>query len=247
MLQLGLHLRANPHQLVAMNQQLPQILLFPGRSPDPRKPSLQQQLQNQRGVASVVLLLPHLRSANLRRIADPNIVSCRRGHFHKPLAVPGRLHSNQSWPRQSTVKLLRFSRRMLQFLFSGLSSRRVQPTNLLPTGVVITSNKHHRRLLPTEFASVLQPEAYSATERSLRSYPINPGAGGSPWAGRLRRSPRSSPGTRADWTSSPWGRIAPFGTAGGTVHRGVAGSPWVVCSSRRRKLFHGRRIGSTSS
>src|SRR5216684_3490679 len=139
MLQLGLHLRANPHQLVAMNQQLPQI-----------------------------------RSANLRRIADPNIVSRRRGHFHKPLAVPGRLHSNQSWPRQSTVKLLRFSRRMLQFLFSGLSSRRVQPTNLLPTGVVITSNKHHRRLLPTEFASVLQPEAYSATERSLRSYPINP-------------------------------------------------------------------------
>src|SRR5712692_2790538 len=173
MLQLGLHLRANPHQLVAMNQQLPQILLFPGRSPDPRKPSLQQQLQNQRGIAPVVLLLPHIRSANLRRIADPNIVSCRRGHFHKPLAVPGRLHSNQSWPRQSTVKLLRFSRRMLQFLFSGLSSRRVQPTNLLPTGVVITSNKHHRRLLPTEFASVLQPEAYSATERSLRSYPIN--------------------------------------------------------------------------
>src|SRR6266446_9286028 len=174
MLQLGLHLRANPHQLVAMNQQLPQILLFPGRSPDPRKPSLQQQLQNQRGIAPVVLLLPHIRSANLRRIADPNIVSCRRGHFHKPLAVPGRLHSNQSWPRQSTVKLLRFSRRMLQFLFSGLSSRRVQPTNLLPTGVVITSNKHHRRLLPTEFASVLQPEAYSATERSLRSYPIIP-------------------------------------------------------------------------
>src|SRR6266436_5735506 len=63
---------------------------------------------------------------------------------------------------------------MFQFLFSGLSSRRVQPTNLLPTGVVITSNKHHRRLLPTEFTSVLQPEAYSATERSLRSYPINP-------------------------------------------------------------------------
>src|SRR5260370_1554416 len=174
MLQLGLHLRANPHQLVAMNQQLPQILLFPGRSPDPRKPSLQQQLQNQRGIAPVVLLLPHIRSANLRRIADPNIVSCRRAHFHKPLAAPARLHSNQTWPRQSTVKLLRFSRRMFQFLFSGLSSRRVQPTNLLPTGVVITSNKHHRRLLPTEFASVLQPEAYSATERSLRSYPINP-------------------------------------------------------------------------
>src|SRR5260370_14947649 len=38
---------------------------------------------------------------------------------------------------------------MLQLLFSGLSSGCVYPTNLLPTGVVITSNNHHRRLLPT--------------------------------------------------------------------------------------------------
>src|SRR3989442_7732819 len=63
---------------------------------------------------------------------------------------------------------------MLQLFLLRLPGNRVQPTNLLPTGVVITSNNHHRRLLPTEFASVLQPEAYSATERSLRSYPINP-------------------------------------------------------------------------
>src|SRR6266436_2592242 len=39
---------------------------------------------------------------------------------------------------------------MLQLLFSGLSSGCVYPTNLLPTGVVITSNNHHRRLLPTD-------------------------------------------------------------------------------------------------
>src|SRR5258708_11107559 len=76
--------------------------------------------------------------------------------------------------RDVAGRLLRYSLRMFQCLFSGLVSRRVQATNLLPNGVVITSNKHHRRLLPTEFASVLQPEAYSATERSLRSYPINP-------------------------------------------------------------------------
>src|SRR5260370_41631939 len=39
---------------------------------------------------------------------------------------------------------------MLQLLFPGFPRRRVQPTNLLPTGVVITSNNHHRRLLSTE-------------------------------------------------------------------------------------------------
>ena len=94
----------NPHQLVAMNQQLPQILLFTRRRPDPRKPSFQQQLQNQRGIAPVVLLLPHFAGANLRRISDPHIVSRRRGHLHKPLAVPGRLHPDQRRPRQSADK-----------------------------------------------------------------------------------------------------------------------------------------------
>src|SRR6266850_8377726 len=149
-LQFGLHLRAYSHQLVAMDQQLPQILLFPGRSPDPRKPSFQQQFQNKRGIPAIVLLLAHVRNANLRRVSDPHVVPQCRGHLHKPLTVPGRLHPDQSRPRQSTVKLLRFSRRMLQFLFSGLSRHRIQPTNLLPTGVVITSNNHHRRLLSTE-------------------------------------------------------------------------------------------------
>src|SRR6266404_5653860 len=39
---------------------------------------------------------------------------------------------------------------MLQLPLARLSRRRVQPTNLLPTGVIITSNNHHRRLLPTD-------------------------------------------------------------------------------------------------
>src|SRR5258708_11061488 len=60
---------------------------------------------------------------------------------------------------------------MLQLFFSRLARGRVQPTNLLPTGVVITSNKHHRRLLPTESFG---PPTRSLLryERSLRSYPI---------------------------------------------------------------------------
>jgi hypothetical protein len=53
-----LHLRANPHQLVAMNQQLPQIFLFPRRYPDLRKPILRQQLHQQPRIPLVMLLLP---------------------------------------------------------------------------------------------------------------------------------------------------------------------------------------------
>src|SRR5438876_10580293 len=133
-----------------MNQQLPQILFLTGRRPDPWKPPLCQQFQNQRRIAPVVLLLPHLASANLRCISDPHVVPQRCGHLHKPLTVPRGLHPDESRRGQLPIKPLRFSRSMLQLLFSGLSSRRVQPTNLLPTGMVITSNKHHRRLLSTE-------------------------------------------------------------------------------------------------
>src|ERR1700687_6174908 len=133
-----------------MDQQLPQILLLSGRSPDPRKPPFHQQFQNQRRVAPVVFLGAHLTGANLRCISDPHVVPLCRGHFHKPLTVPGGLHPDKSRGAHLPIKPLGFSRPMLQLLFSRLSSDRVQPTNLLPTGVVITSNKDHRRLLSTE-------------------------------------------------------------------------------------------------
>src|ERR1700682_6474983 len=62
---------------------------------------------------------------------------------------------------------------MLQFSLFRLPSRRVQPTNLLPTRVVITSNNPHRRLLLTDsFGS--PNRSLLGYERSLRSYPINP-------------------------------------------------------------------------
>src|SRR5437867_9544480 len=90
----------------------------------------------------------------------------RRGHLHEPLTVPGRLHANQSRPRQSTVKLFCFCRCVLQLLLSRLTCNRVQPTNLLPTRVIITSNKHHRRLLPTE--------SFGPPTRSLLGYRTEP-------------------------------------------------------------------------
>ena len=133
-----------------MNQQLPQILLFSRRRPDPRKSPFQQQLQNQRGIAPIMLLLPRIACANPRRIPDPHIVTCRRGHLHKPLAVPSRFHADQRMPGKLTVESRRFSRGMLQLLFSRLSRACLQPTNLLPAGMIIASYNQHRRLLPTD-------------------------------------------------------------------------------------------------
>src|SRR5260370_26140614 len=42
---------------------------------------------------------------------------------------------------------------MYQFLLADLPGRFVKPRNLLPTGVKIASNKHHRRLLLPSQAS----------------------------------------------------------------------------------------------
>ena len=111
------------------------------------KPSLQQQLQQKSGISSVVLLPPHLTGADLRCIADPRLVPQPRQHLYEPLTIPRGFHADQCRCRNLPVNLLGFSGRMHQFGFPGLSRGRVHPTNLLPSRVKITSNKHHRRLL----------------------------------------------------------------------------------------------------
>src|SRR5437016_2262935 len=49
-LQFVLHPRPHDHQLVAVQQQLPQVAYFTRRHPDPRKPSFHQQLQKVRRI-----------------------------------------------------------------------------------------------------------------------------------------------------------------------------------------------------
>src|SRR6266852_3035366 len=101
----------------------------------------------------VMLLLPHIAGPDLRRIANPHFVPQGRYHLHEPLAVAGGLHADPRRCRQLPVKLLRISRGMYQFLLADLPGRFVKPRNLLPTGVKIASNKHHRRLLLPSQAS----------------------------------------------------------------------------------------------
>src|SRR5580704_1831376 len=60
---------------------------------------------------------------------------------------------------------------MLQLPLARLTCQRIYPTNLLPAGVIITSNNNHRRLLPTDSFGSPQTEAYGC-EWSLRPYRI---------------------------------------------------------------------------
>ena len=143
MLQPILHPRPNLHQLVPVNQQLPQIAHPRIRSPQPRKPSLQQQLQNVRRIALVGLLLAHIAGPNLRRIADPHLVPQLLQQLHKPLTVAAALQANQRRNRQRTVKPFRLAVAVDQFAFHHLARREIKNRNLLPTGMEITPYNNH--------------------------------------------------------------------------------------------------------
>src|SRR2546430_10462350 len=91
-----------------------------------------------------MLLLPRVAGPNLRRIADKHFVSQLRHQLQKPLTVPSRFHADPRTGRKLAVKLLDRSCLMHQLLISSLARLAIQPRNLLPTGVKITSNKNHK-------------------------------------------------------------------------------------------------------
>ncbi len=143
MLQTIFHPRPNLHQLVPVNQQLPQIAHRRIRSPQPRKPTLAQKRQNVRRVALVGLLLAHITGPNLRCIADPHQVPQLFQQLHKPLTVATTLQANQRWPRQRTVKSLRLAVAVDQLEFHNLTCRGIKNRYLLPTGMEITPYNLH--------------------------------------------------------------------------------------------------------
>src|SRR5438445_924302 len=169
-LQFVLHPRPHDHQLVTMQQQLPQVAHFTRWHPDPRKPPLDQQLQNMRRIALVRLLLPHVAGTNLGRIAHPQLVTQLAQQIHQPVAVAGGFHADERGRRYLPVESFRVARGLYQLPLPGLSRLRIQPTHLLPAGMKITSYNHHvRRLLSFREALVLKPRLPDSIEPSLLS------------------------------------------------------------------------------
>src|SRR5258708_7288279 len=122
----------------------------------------------------LAVLLDHLKRRPTNELeCAPHFVSQLAEQFQEPLAGASRLDAHPHRDRKTPVKLLGISRGVHQLLVVRLSTGHVQPTNLLPTGAKITSNKNHRRLLPTDsFGS--PNRSILGSEWSLRSYAINP-------------------------------------------------------------------------
>ncbi len=82
-------------------------------------------------VARVGLLLAHHRRPDLRRIADPQLVSQLGQHALEPARVPGGLDAHSHRPLQPRVKRPRFSVGVFQATLNQLACLRIQHGNLL--------------------------------------------------------------------------------------------------------------------
>src|SRR5215472_2301895 len=133
-----------------MPQQLSQIPLRRRRYPDPRKPVLQQQIENMQSISRVGLLPPHHGGANLGRISYPKLVSQLGQHPLEPLRVASCFHAHPHWLLQPGVKLLCLTVRMFQLAFDQVAGFCVHHRNLLEARMKICAYNQHTRLLSSE-------------------------------------------------------------------------------------------------
>ena len=126
-----------------MNQQLPLIPLLLQGHPDPRKIILYQQIQNVHRIPPIRPLLPHLLSSNPGGVADPHFLPHLGQQVHKPMAVAGRFQPHAHRPGQLPVKSFGFSIRVHQLPLLNLSDFCIHPSDLLKTGMIITTYNDH--------------------------------------------------------------------------------------------------------
>ena len=86
--ELVAQLRAQADQLVAMPEQLARGRVRPVREPRSSESSLQEQIEDQPGVALIGLLLAHLTGANLGGITDQQFVAEFREQTLEPVSGP---------------------------------------------------------------------------------------------------------------------------------------------------------------
>src|SRR5271165_2177189 len=136
-----------------MPQQLTQISIFRTGYPHPRKAILQQQLQQQRGIQAVRLLLSHPLGLDLRRISDPQLEAQFRQQPLEPAGMPGRLHPHShtaSCCLELAIELLRLSIAVTQSPFTAFPGVGIYKRDLLNARVIVhTYNPHIGSFLPS--------------------------------------------------------------------------------------------------
>src|SRR6202161_987588 len=134
-------------------QQLSQVTILPTGYPDAMKIICPQQSQQQSGVLPVGLLLADSLGFESRRIADPQLHTefCQQPLEPAGVARAFDPYSPADSPRrQFPVKLLGFSRTVVQLPFLILSRFCVYQRDVLVARVIIHAYNDHVRLLSPE-------------------------------------------------------------------------------------------------
>lgn len=111
---------------MAMQQQGAQIEQLLARHPDRRKPFFHQQLQNQLGIASIMLLLAGFRGTNLRGVPDLPFDAQLFQQVQKPPHRSNRFDAHQHRVRKLCVKLPHFVALVHQRSHHHFSGHRVE-------------------------------------------------------------------------------------------------------------------------
>src|SRR5713101_69476 len=184
-LQLVLHPRPHPHQLLPMHQQLSQVSLLHRRYPDPGEAILQHQFQNQRRGSPVMLLLPPLLPRDRSCIPDPQPVPATCQQTLKPMHVPAGFNPYQHRPLQSLVESSRLLG-MQQPPFHHFARFLVQHCDLLEARMKVTTYILHIRPPSSRALRSLTNRVYSTLLGAVVRHPIK----------RCRSSARRNDGER---------------------------------------------------
>jgi hypothetical protein len=141
--QLVLHGRPHPHQLIAMRQQLPQVAFPRRRCPNTGKASGRHQVHQVPGVTRIMLLPAYAHSANLGGIAHPQFMMELRQYPFEPVGRGGCFNPHDRPAGQAGIERPCLAVLVREAMLHHLSGLLIQHGNLLIARMQITSDNQH--------------------------------------------------------------------------------------------------------
>ncbi len=153
---------------MTMAHQLPQIALLRAGHRQPREALLQQQIEQQFGVAAIGLLLARSGRPDFARMPDPQLDAAVGQQPLEPAGAAGGLHAHpHRLPLKATVKRLGLAA-VLQPVIAAFAGCSVTTCDLLKARMIITTYNQHRvdSFLPS-FWSFAATNVLAAREPTL--------------------------------------------------------------------------------
>src|SRR6202011_4725425 len=182
---------AQTHQLVAMPEQLPKITFLGGGNPDFREAIGKQEIQNQRGIPLVGLLLSHFAGPDFRGIPDPKFMTQFAQQTFEPLKGASGFDSKPDRLAQAAVEGVRLSTFVVESSLDEFAGGFVHHGDLLIACMKIaTYNQHCSAPLFRALVVLQQPSLLGGRSRQRHLISPPPPPRNNPPPPRPPRDPR---------------------------------------------------------